>query len=170
MEIRREAVRGVRFQTTPFNCGPASVQNGLEALGIRIGQRKLAEAAGTTADQGTGEEGIKAALLSAGRFPDVVEEDSELEAWDLLTFHLVSGRPVVCCVDRFEHWVTVIGMLGSDRLLFFDPAKYDYNLSKNGVNPMSRKKFIKRWKAARRDLDEYSLGTFYGIAIGESVR
>ena len=171
----------MRFQSNGYHCGPASVQNALLAKGCRISQRRLANAAGVEskcpkcqADMGDDwepyacEHGIRKAIRYAGYHDRVMELHKAREAWIVLRDSLQAGHPIVACVDRFEHWVCVFGLLG-ERVLIFDCARYGYNLKNNGVHSVSRQRFLKRWRAARKDLDEYSLAPFYGIAVGPKL-
>ena len=149
----------MKAQTTPWNCGPASVSNALRWLGHRVGQTRLA-ALGTTPD-GTDEEGIKAQVLSAGRQYMVIDERSAEAAWSSLADYCA---PVLCCINRWTHWVCVIGVCG-ERVTYFDPAREEYLIRENHIVTVSRGKFMKRWYAARRARDSVEQGGFYAIAV-----
>jgi len=133
----------MKRQITEYNCGPASVQNALRFYGRRVGQANLAKAAGTSPD-GTDEEGVKAALNWAKMPWAEIREYSPDVAWSMLI-----NVPVVCCVDRWTHWVTVLGT-ARGRVLYFDPAKEDHLIPELNIVTLSRGKFMKRWEAARR--------------------
>jgi ABC-type bacteriocin/lantibiotic exporter with double-glycine peptidase domain len=146
----------MKRQTTGWNCGPASVQNALRFFGRRRGQGALACAAGTSSE-GTDELGIQAALNWAQVGWAVIKENRPTAAWAQLM-----NVPVICCINRWEHWVTVLGV-AQNRVLYFDPAKEDHLMAELNVVTLSRRKFMKRWEAARR-----VRGTgarFYGIQV-----
>jgi predicted double-glycine peptidase len=153
----------VRYQKTPYHCGPASVQNALAVLGTKASQDRLALAAGTTEEHGTDEEGIKRAIAAAGRTYDEHATDVDSLAYGWLWYSLVVGRPVVLCVDRWAHWVCAVGVLGK-RVVLFDPARYRHNTDRLGTFALPKEKLLKRWKAAHRVAR--SEPAYFGIAIG----
>jgi predicted double-glycine peptidase len=153
----------LRYQKTEYHCGPAAVQNALAVIGIKVSQDRLAAAAGTTEEHGTDQEGIKRAIISAGRSFDEHATDTERVAHGWLWYSLMVGRPVVLCVDRWAHWVVAVGVLGK-RAVLFDPARYRHNTDRLGTFTLPKDRLLKRWKAAHRVAG--SEPAYYGIAVG----
>lgn len=118
----------MRLQDSQANCGPASLYNGLMALGIPSTQADCAAACGTTATDGTPPKGIIKGAKSFGRQPLVINERRGTVATLWLLHFLGQGRPVLLCVDKSDHWVTAIAVLG-DRILVADPADNELVLS-----------------------------------------
>lgn len=154
----------MRYQKTPYFCGPAAVQNGLFMLGAKVSQDRLALAGGTTELDGTNEEGIKRMLLSQGRGYDEIARDDDRLAWGALYGALLMGRPVVLCMDQWSHWVVAIGILGQ-RVVLFDPARYRHNTDRLGTFTLPRDRLLKRWKAGHRMARDQP--AYYGIVIGD---
>lgn len=105
-----------------------------------MGQAKLARAAGTSPD-GTCENGIKAAIVSCGFSFREWYDECAISRWN-------PTAPIVCCVNRWQHWVTVLAGTGK-RVLYFDPAPEEYLRRENNIVSVSRTKFLKRWGAAK---------------------
>lgn len=138
------------FQRKDYTCGPASLRIALRCYGHITGEEPLTALCGSTEAEGTNEEGLKRAILASGFFYE------ELKTEDQLTFRRtitevvqMCGSPVLLCVDRWLHWVCVIGALG-DRLLIADPARYGYNQATNGLACVSGLKLTQRAWASRR--------------------
>ena len=155
--------RVIKFQLKDYYCGPASLQNALLALGRRQSQDRIATIAGTTEADGTDENGILRTALWAGLAPDQGRFDAGLAAHGWVWSSLTMGRPVLLCVDRWQHWVTAVGVLGQ-RVVLFDPARYPHNKARNGVFTLPRAKLLKRWAAARSVRGKGPV--YYGIALG----
>ena len=45
-----------------------------------------------------------------------------------LVASLRAGRPIIMCVDKYEHWVSAVGLLG-ERVIVIDPADAELALS-----------------------------------------
>jgi ABC-type bacteriocin/lantibiotic exporter with double-glycine peptidase domain len=153
----------VKYQRTEYYCGPASVQGALAILGVKYSQDALARCAGTSEAHGTDEDGIKRMMFHAGRVPDELATDSELVAFGWLWHSLLYGRPVVLCVDRWQHWVVAVGLIGK-RVVLFDPARYRHNTARLGTFSLPRGKLLKRWFAARRV--RRNQPAYYGVNLG----
>jgi ABC-type bacteriocin/lantibiotic exporter with double-glycine peptidase domain len=111
----------MKFQDTKADCGPTALYNALHALGLRRTPQELAVLCRTTAQDGTSSAKLLAAVrkleLSAWR----IRETRDQAALGLMLYALENGRPLVCVVDRGEHWVAVVGRLGN-RVLVADSA------------------------------------------------
>lgn len=149
-------------QLTPYNCGPASIQNAIKALRKKApSQTKIAELC-RTSEEGTDEEGIKRALVALGYEIDEWKSDDVQESMVWLVDSLCRGLPVVLCVDRWLHWVTAIGHIG-DQFLVFDPARYPHLTVEHHVRVWTRQRMKKSWQASHNaSQQELSI---YGIAV-----
>lgn len=128
----------MQLQQSPFGCGPAAVVNALESLGIQTTQEVVATLAKTNPQEGTYPAGMRRALEALGFEPLVIEVKDQDLALAAARGHLMTGRPILLCVDNWEHWVTAIGMLG-DRILIVDPADGAVTTSMNSAD------FLTRW-------------------------
>lgn len=123
--------------------------------------RGLRALVGTT-DDGSDEHDIIRALLAYGCGVDEHRGTSALAAREWLTVSITAGRPVLLCVDRWQHWVTVTGALGAQFNLY-DPAREN-----GGAFVLTWKQLARRWEVARRAARAAGDGgvRFYGIAVG----
>lgn len=153
----------VKFQARPGWCGPAALQNAHAALGSRWGQDFLADLAGTSDDVGTDEDGIMRAALATGLAVGPGAFETESEAWTWLGYALLKGRPVLLCVDRWDHWVVAVGLLGA-RVVLVDSSNVAYNRHRNGIVVLSRAKLMRRWYAGRRVRGRDG-PAYYGIEV-----
>ncbi len=158
----------MRRQTADHDCGPTAIANAFEALHRPIGLRGLRDlcACAPEENDGTDEDGIIRALLHYGYGVDEFKSDDPRAAWVWLIETVREGRPVLLCVDRWDHWVTVIGNLGKD-LNIYDPARPGGGLADHplgGVAVLRWKSLRARWEAARQVRGKGP--RFYGIAVG----
>ena len=102
----------MKYQDRKSNCGPASLANALEAIGIERSQDEL----GTLSKQdanGTSSANLRKAAEAVGVDTVVIaEQRAESAAWALYTY-VHSGSPGLLVVDNDEHWIAVVGKLGS---------------------------------------------------------
>ena len=142
-------------------CGPAALQNALRALGLFIRQEELVHLCGTTED-GTDEKGLIKALnrLPVDFYP--IYDFKRLSALSSLDASLSCGEPVIICVDDWDHWVVVIGKLGT-RYLIFDSTNDSWNREEQGCWSVDADTLIKKWRCS----DEHADGEapFYGITV-----
>ena len=119
----------MRAQDHQYNCGPNALHNALAALGVRRSARELEVVCGTTAQDGTSQTRlVEAARAIRGTKPWVLESGMPAPAIAMLRDALHRGRPAVLAVDRDEHYIAAIGMLG-DRVLVADGANNEVVLS-----------------------------------------
>jgi ABC-type bacteriocin/lantibiotic exporter with double-glycine peptidase domain len=151
----------MRRQTADHDCGPTAIANALEVHHRRVGLRGLRELVGTT-DDGSDEHDLIRALLAYGAGVDEHRGRCAFAAREWLAESTAAGRPVLLCVDRWQHWVTLIGAVGA-QLVIYDPAR-----ETGGVSVLRWKQLAQRWEAARRAARAAgSPGVrFYGIAVG----
>lgn len=128
------------------------MRNALRARwGHRVAEQNIRGLAGST-PAGTDEGGIKSAARALGY--KVVEHwgSSRTESWDWLHGTLRSGKPVVLCLDAWEHWATAFGLLG-DMVCIYDPARWQKNRAEDGIHVLDRSKLLYRWWNARKSVE-----------------
>lgn len=108
----------MRFQSNRSACGPAALHNALAALGVARSEDELIQLTGQR-PSGTSAAGILRAIktISEGVVPPLVGEAvmwrNKDEAVRGLWWYLTErGRPLILCVDNFDHWVACTGYLG----------------------------------------------------------
>ncbi len=135
----------MKFQTTPYSCGPAAVVNALRCLGIKVKEKEARRVAGTTKKHGTGSEGIVRAVNKWARGDpfDVVGFDAALsqigDMW----------LPAIICVNGWDHWVTVIGTTVKGSYIIADPSTGRRNRSENGIKILTERSLKKMWAHGR---------------------
>jgi ABC-type bacteriocin/lantibiotic exporter with double-glycine peptidase domain len=139
----------MRMQDTAANCGPASVSNALQALGIIRSQAECEVLCKTSGTDGTSTRNIIRAVQSLGCRGLPIKEKRQVVAWLMLMRWLRAGAPIILCVDDSSHWVAAIGTLG-DRVLVADPADNELVLS------YDTEKLMDRWSAT---------SGFYGVIL-----
>lgn len=139
----------MRMQDTAANCGPASLSNALQALGITRTQAECETLCRTSGTDGTTVRGLQNALKSLGRGWEPINERRFDVAHLRLERALRKGFAGILSVDGGEHWVAAVGLLG-ERVLIADPSDNELVLS---YAPDALKA---RWSAGNR---------FYGVVI-----
>lgn len=105
----------MKYQSNRASCGPAALHNALAALGVSRSEDELIKLCGQNANGTSGAGIVKAikALKLEGMTGEPIkfrhENDAMIGLWWYLTER---GRPVILCVDKFEHWVACTGYLG----------------------------------------------------------
>lgn len=110
----------MRYQSVPGRCGPAALREALAAIGVQRSEDELAALAKTTVD-GTSPRGLLRALslLELEREPAYYMMEARADiAYIRVAEALREERPVVLCVDNYNHWVAVTGFLGASRPRF----------------------------------------------------
>lgn len=148
----------MRRQIADYDCGPTAVANALACHGRRVGLRGLQDITGCEPN-GSDEQAVLRALLAYGCDVDAFESSSAPEARAWLRETLAAGRPALLCVDRWGHWITVIGALGA-KVTVYDPSE--------GASVRQLDSLCRRWRAARRVRRQ--AGAFYGVAVGVPTR
>lgn len=129
----------MKYQMRKSNCGPAALCNALEAIGIERTQDELGTLSKQTAEGGTSKSNLIAAAEAVGvEVVNVSEQRSEVAGW-CLESALSSGHPAIIIVDNDEHYVAVVGKLGSVYIVA-DSADNDL------LCFYSRDKLLERWK------------------------
>lgn len=110
----------MHYQSRKSSCGPSSLANALEAIGVVRTEQELAELSRQTTD-GTSSANLRKAVESIGlETVNVAEQRRQVAGWALGHF-VRSGSPAMLVVDNDEHWVAVVGMLGR-RFIVVDGA------------------------------------------------
>lgn len=135
----------MKYQLTDHGCGPAALCNALACFGMVLKEKEIAKLAKTTKRNGTSEEGIKTALDSLGF------QWTELSHPTKFRKSLTDGHPVVAVVEKYSHWITIVGKLGKN-FVVVDPDK-------SKVGRMEIAVFI----VSKDELKNY--GKYYGISI-----
>lgn len=149
----------MRRQTGDHDCGPTAIANAFEFHHRRTGLGGLRALCGTTVAGGTDEDGIIRGLLAYGCGVDVLAELDPRAALTWLRASLITwDRPVLLCVDRWEHWVTVVGA-SARQFLIYDPSR-----EAGGAFALRDKDLRRRWEAAKRVRGRTE--RFYGISVG----
>jgi ABC-type bacteriocin/lantibiotic exporter with double-glycine peptidase domain len=144
-------------QRKPHWCGPASVQNALEALGKRVSQKLAAEYLGTT-ELGTSEFDIVEGLQDLGFETETFSHNHKEQARCWLTWELTYGRPVLLSTEDWGHWITVVTPPLSRRFGIVDPEE--------GVIRLVHWKTLERvWRAAARVQTGPADRTYYAISV-----
>ena len=138
-------------QERNYSCGPAAIRAAFHVMGRSVTEKALRAHAGTT-NEGTDHNDILRALRHYSQRGKEYETKFHSHAWKWLRRRISAGRPVILCVDRWDHWVTVVGNVGSKILLFDPNSKSKYS----GLRPYSQDSLLSRWNYKN---------TFYGIAI-----
>lgn len=126
-------------------CGPTSVFNALEALGLHPSLPKIRKDCGTDSEIGTSEHGLKQAVERAGK------PWSELgvgwdDAYIQLHAHLAAGGAAILLTEAGNHWSAAIGVSGPRIIVFNgDRAENPDNAAKNGVNVLTKRRLRDYW-------------------------
>lgn len=141
----------MKSQQYPWSCGASALRNALyHAFDHRVREGHIRRLAGTTRD-GTDEVGILTAARSLGYSALEHHSESKTASWDWLYGCLSGGKPVILCLDAYQHWATAFGVLG-DRVCVFDPSNFKNNRKEGGIHTMKRPKLMHRWHNARKSI------------------
>lgn len=149
----------MRYQDTSFSCGPSSLVNAIRVFGKRVSERRIRTLASCSEDEGTDEAGLISAARSLKFTASTHWSSDQTAAWSFIRANVMDGRPCLICIDQWQHWVTVVGIVG-DHVLVIDPANTKKNKAENGVYSLSRRELLKRWRCPSET------EPFYAIAIG----
>lgn len=99
--------------------------NALEALGLTRTEDELVALCGQTTE-GTTEKGLRRAIAAVGGLNRVIHESRPEVAMLYLLQSLYEGRPVIVCVENWEHWAVAAGTLGfGKRIVCIDSGDND---------------------------------------------
>ena len=146
----------MRFQTTGYNCGPNAVDNALEAYGEHYRDEEATMRLCRTTSRGTGEIKIREALKKRRHKTRAWNTTDQDQAIDKLFNALINGWPVILAVDRDEHWVAAMGVLGTE-VIAVDSENSYCNRERNGIHYYSRAQLLRRWRNKK--------GKYFGLVV-----
>lgn len=150
----------MRYQRRKYACGAAAVVNTLRAFGVRVSEARIRKLAGTD-ETGTSSVGLVTALRAFGLSVQEYSDNNAANSWRWLHGNLIHGRPVIVCVDNWQHWVTAIGSL-SDRVVLFDSVVTKRNASECGVHVLASARFMRKWRNGAASAS----CRYYGVSAG----
>lgn len=151
----------MKLQERGYSCGPAALRAALYVLGHNLTETSLRRKSGTTPD-GTDEKGIKRAVAYYGHGSREYNSESMKKSWAWLKSTVGRGKPVLLCVDGWNHWVAVVGKLGG-KLLIFDPDSSPGRRKKySGLEILNEQELGNRWRYTD---DETGRSSYYAIAV-----
>jgi len=151
----------VELQQRKYSCGPAAVRAALYVLGHRVTEAALRKWASTTSE-GTDERGILRAIHHYGHVGREYQTKLGRRSWLWIRSSIGRGRPVLLCVDQWDHWVAAVGRFGN-QILVFDPDSSGGRKKKySGLEVYTEVELLNRW-----EYYEYETGNgiYYGISV-----
>lgn len=149
-------------QERGYSCGPAAIRAALYMLGRKVTEAKIRKVAGTTTG-GSDEKDMVRAIHYYGHKVTVIDCHSKKEAWAKIKYQISKGRPIILCVNGWNHWITVIGTFGK-KIILFDPYKEPgKQKSYSGLKAMNEKEILDMW-GYKNEKDKIPL-SFYGLVI-----
>lgn len=143
------------------------MQNALEVHHVRASRRALLACCASD-ENGTTEDELVRALLAFGAGVDEYTSNDARGALAWVRESLLAGRPVVLCVDRWEHWVTLIGVVGR-QFVGWDSAGWSgWRHEMDGVFILQPADLQARWEASKRARGRSP--RFYGIGVGAPAK
>lgn len=100
---------GLSPQPNQWQCGPFALKHALIMLGKIVDEQELSRRAGTQQCDGTDEVQLARAARAYDCTLRVMRYTNPLHAKRELLRQLKRGNPVLLCVDRWDHWITVVG-------------------------------------------------------------
>ena len=157
----------MKRQKSPWSCGAAVVRNALRVFKCRVSENEIRGIAGTTKQFGTSEKGILSAIRAYGFKAVEHHIDDKEEAWEWLHETLVEGKPVILCVENWEHWVVAIGSCGNTGIAVFDSSNFKVNLYENNTHVWDKKHLFHKWWNNRLSVDDEVESRLYAIAVSK---
>lgn len=146
----------MRFQPDSYSCGIFAVLNAADILGKRLRTASIKRYSQTSKKFGTSELGIKRSLLNHDlNFYEFEVNDFEV-ALRILETASHEKKPVILCVDKWDHWLVFYGFDEKKRFLFLDSLNTSRNKRNNGKRILNKTRFKKFW---------CNKGTYYGIVV-----
>lgn len=140
-------------QERVYSCGPAALRNALRhRWQHKVREGVIRKLAGTTPD-GTDELGLKAAANALGYRVVELWSDSRTVFYDWVKGSLLSGKPVLLCLQNWEHWCCGLGVIG-DQIVVHDPSRFKKNLAEQGLHTMSKSRFMYQAWNGRKSVED----------------
>lgn len=108
-------------QPNSYECGPFALKHALGIMGVFANERFLGALAGSTTD-GTDERQLARAAARLGYALPTVRVTDAAAARTALENELDRGRPVLACVDQWQHWIAIVARDG-DGFVILDSAE-----------------------------------------------
>lgn len=136
----RAAASGLlAVQTNAYACGPCALRHALLRWGIEATQGELQREAGTTRASGTGEAGLIRAAAGRGIALKPCTATSWREASRRIDAAHRRGRPLILCVDDWEHWIVAPGRGKRGAHAVLDSSRPGPVLSYTGARGLARR-------------------------------
>jgi hypothetical protein len=100
---------GLYPQPNKWQCGPFALKYALIMLGRFVDEKRISRIAGTHWWNGTDEIKLSRAARTYDCEMKVIRRKASLRAKRELLLALKKGHPALLCVDRWNHWITVVG-------------------------------------------------------------
>lgn len=113
---------GLYPQPNKWQCGPFALKHGLIMLGRFVNEKDVADLAGSTTWGGTDEVKLGKAARTYECEMRMIRRNNPLHAKRELLLTLKRGRPALLCVDKWGHWITVVGA-EKGRFIYLDSSK-----------------------------------------------
>jgi len=137
-------------QPLTYQCGPFALKYALVMLGKMEDEKDIEALAGSTWWKGTDEIGLeKAANYYECEFTALVPNGDPRKALSKLNSYLNKGIPAVLCVDRWSHWIAVVGR-DKDKYVCVDSGM------RKVIIIMKDKVLLKRWKHIDKKVEHYA--------------
>lgn len=150
------------LQPDEYSCGPTCVYNALRLLGNgKIELNRIKRACGTRPSTGTDENGLQRGLRRLGyegTEAGFTRKSYGRKALAWLREEHRQGRPVILCVDQFEHWILAAG--STQRSYFIlDPRG---KRTRATAMSLSGAALLRRWWGFDRASE---MGSYYAVAV-----
>jgi hypothetical protein len=134
-------------QPNDWQCGPFALKHALIMLGRIVDEKRVSRIAGTHWWAGTDEIKLNRAARSYDSQLKLIRRKDPLRARRELLLSLKKGYPCLLCVDRWNHWITVVGA-ERGKLIYIDSRKAPV------VCVATWRELKRRWGYRERDEDD----------------
>lgn len=138
---------GLYPQPNDWQCGPFALKHALIMLGRIVDENRVSRIAGTHWWAGTDEIKLSRAAKAYDTQLKHIRRKDPLRARRELLLSLKKGCPCLLCVDRWNHWITVIGA-ERGKLIYVDSRKEPV------VCVATWRELKRRWVYKERDQDD----------------
>ncbi len=113
---------GLYPQPNKWQCGPFALKHALVMLGKIVDENEVSRVAGTHWSAGTDDRKLARAARKYDCDMTMTRRTNPLHARRELLLALKRGYPVLLCVDRWSHWITVVGA-EREKFIYIDSRK-----------------------------------------------
>ena len=164
---KASSIMGLYPQPNKWQCGPFALKYALVMLGRIVDERKVSRIAGSHWWTGTDEIKLARAAKAYDCTMEFIRRTDPRRAQRELLLALRSGHPCLLCVDRWSHWITVVGV-ERGTFIFIDSSKAPV------VRVEAWRVLQKRWVYTERDkhdrTTEKHLYDLYPVIPGHRIR